>query len=272
MAKQPGTSRANQPPTGDVILADGEPLDLRNRYLAAFLSWLIPGCGHYYQQRKFKATIYFASIMSCLIVGLIVSGGRCVYASWNGVERRWQFALQAAGLPAIPAVVQAWRVRGGNEPLLQGWFFDRNEPGPFAAPVHVHQLDQWHKQTASGFELGTLYTMIAGLLNILAVYDAYAGPLPAPTSGRKKRLAEADASHPKSRTTSLERHLAMVVSMSWTYLLMYVPLLVASAAVIGATRHEKRDLIIGEIMGHAFRITAFMLGIYVVLQVVSWCV
>ena len=29
------------------------------------------------------------------------------------------------------------------------------------------------------FEMGTVYTMIAGLLNILAVYDACCGPVPA---------------------------------------------------------------------------------------------
>jgi|694.fasta_scaffold00031_33 hypothetical protein len=64
----------------------------------------------------------------------------------------------------------------------------------------------------------------------------------------------------------------MVVSVSWFYMLMYVPLLAATAAVIGATRHEKRELIISEILGNAFRITLFMIGIYAVLQVVSWCV
>ena len=34
------------------------------------------------------------------------------------------------------------------------------------------------------YELGTVYTMIAGLLNILAVYDACCGPVPA-ESARK---------------------------------------------------------------------------------------
>jgi len=64
----------------------------------------------------------------------------------------------------------------------------------------------------------------------------------------------------------------MVVSVSWAYLLMYVPLLVACAGVLGATRHEKRDLIVREILGNAFRITLFMVTIYAVLQVVSWFV
>ncbi|MEM7557629.1 MAG: DUF6677 family protein, partial [Planctomycetota bacterium] len=33
--------------------------------------------------------------------------------------------------------------------------------------------------------MGTLYTMIAGLLNILVVFDAYAGPLPPPVPKKK---------------------------------------------------------------------------------------
>ncbi|MBX3420277.1 MAG: hypothetical protein KF752_01845 [Pirellulaceae bacterium] len=188
----------NPSTAGEFVIADGEPLNLHNRRLAAFLGWLVPGAGHYYQERKFKAAIYFVSIMSCLIVGMIVSGGRCVYASWNGVERRWQYVLQAGvGLPAIPAAVQAWRKSGGNSALFEGWFFE-NDPNVdaddnqaiFAAPTSTKQLDLWHQKTASGFDLGTLYTMVAGLLNILAVYDAYSGPLPPPGSHKKNPPSE----------------------------------------------------------------------------------
>ena len=64
----------------------------------------------------------------------------------------------------------------------------------------------------------------------------------------------------------------MVVSMSWAYLLMYLPLLLASSAVIGATRFEKNELIVREIISNAVRITSFMLVIFCVLQVVSWMV
>ena len=38
------------------------------------------------------------------------------------------------------------------------------------------QLADWHKELKWKFELATLYTMIAGLLNVLAIYDAFAGP------------------------------------------------------------------------------------------------
>ena len=37
-------------------------------------------------------------------------------------------------------------------------------------------LGRWHFEYRHFFELGTLYTMVAGILNLLAVYDAFCGP------------------------------------------------------------------------------------------------
>ena len=56
-------------------------------------------------------------------------------------------------------------------------------------------LSAWHLDYHSYFELGTLYTMIAGLLNVLVIYDAYAGPVivvpedsdKPPPRGKKKK-------------------------------------------------------------------------------------
>jgi hypothetical protein len=64
----------------------------------------------------------------------------------------------------------------------------------------------------------------------------------------------------------------VVVSMSLGYLFMYLPLLVAVSCVIGASRHEKTGLIIDQIVRTAVWVTSFMLGIYAVLQIVSWMV
>ena len=60
--------------------------------------------------------------------------------------------------------------------------------------------------------------------------------------------------------------------MSIGYLFMYLPLLTAVSFVIGASRHEKRELILDQAMKTAIWVTSFMLGIYVVLQLVSWMV
>lgn len=60
--------------------------------------------------------------------------------------------------------------------------------------------------------------------------------------------------------------------MSLEYLLLYLPLLVAVACVLGGTRHEKPALILDQTRRNAIWITSFMLIIYAILQVVSWLV
>lgn len=184
---------------GEIVIADGEQLNLRNRTLAAVLAWLVPGAGHFYQQRYFKSTIFSIAIFSTFLIGMVLANGRCVYASWNGTEKRWQYVLQAGfGLPAIPAAVQAWSSRGGNPPMFGENFM--------VAPKSTRELDDWHHETASGFDMGTLYTMIAGLLNILVVYDAYSGPLPPPVpkSKRGSENDEEDSESPAKSTSGTQ--------------------------------------------------------------------
>jgi hypothetical protein len=126
-----------------------------------------------------KSIIFSVSIFFCFITGMFFSGGRCVYASWDQTEKRWQYFLQAGvGIPALPAAYQWWKKKPGVETVFGDWM---------VAPERISVLDDWHKDTASGFDMGTLYTMIAGLLNILVVYDAFAGPLPPPDTRQRKR-------------------------------------------------------------------------------------
>lgn len=175
------------PPLADsdsnTVMADGQPLDLRNRHLAALLAWLIPGAGHFYQRRYFKSAVFSICILSSFALGMLMAGGRCVYASWDHTEKRWQYVLQAGiGLPAMPAAIQAWRIRSGEPPFFSEKFM--------TAPRSTRDLDDFNRETASGFDMGTLYTMVAGLLNVLVIFDALAGPLPPPLP--KKRQPEGD--------------------------------------------------------------------------------
>lgn len=149
---------------------DMEPVvvDLRDPLVAGVLAWLFPGAGHLYQRRFAKGILFMVCILSVYFFGLAMAEGRSVYASWNNVEKRWQYGLQlGVGLPATPAIVQAMRVRSGNPPMLGGLM---------APPKDAVELAALHEQLNSRFEMGTLYTVIAGLLNILAIYDAFAGP------------------------------------------------------------------------------------------------
>jgi TM2 domain-containing membrane protein YozV len=174
-------------------------VDLKDPWLAAFLAWLVPGAGHFYQGRTGKGFLFLVCILGTFIFGLYLGQGRVVYASMRPEDRRLPYLCQfGAGVVATPALVQAQRVRSGKEPLWSGFM----APPDLRRPIHAtddqgkpiifpHELSKWHYELHSYFELGTVYTMIAGLLNVLAIFDAFAGP--APWVRRKEETGEEGA-------------------------------------------------------------------------------
>lgn len=77
--------------------------------------------------------------------------------------------------------------------LPQGkpWFNSMMVPPGEIMPSNPDQLAEWHATYGSLFDLGTLYTMIAGLLNLLAIFDAHAGPLIFSKEDKKDRKKSA---------------------------------------------------------------------------------
>ena len=62
---------------------DGVEVDMKNRAVAAFLAYLLPGAGHYYQGRKTKAILFATCILGLFLTGFIIGRGRVVYAYPN---------------------------------------------------------------------------------------------------------------------------------------------------------------------------------------------
>jgi len=177
-------------------------IDLKDPALAAFLAWLLPGLGHFYQGRIAKGLLFSICILSTFFYGVYLGGseelgwGRVVYASWRPGDKRLPYLCQVAvGLPALPALVQASRVRNGREPAWNGLMAPPRLDG-IALPGQP-TLDMLHKRLHRFFELGTVFTMVAGLLNVLAIYDAWGGPVFA-EEGKKdeKDEQEGDAEEP----------------------------------------------------------------------------
>ena len=174
-----------------------EAVNLKDRHLAAFFAWLVPGAGHLYQARTGKGLLLMVCILGTFFFGLYLGQGRVVYASMRLQDRRLPYFCQiAVGVPALPALIQAERVRRGRKPLWGGFMAPPRLDQPEVAKDvsgnlvrHPNELAHWHYDLHSYFELGTVYTMIAGLLNILAIYDAWAGPMGV-VLARKKRSAE----------------------------------------------------------------------------------
>ena len=142
-------STSSQPAPSETL-----EIDLRSPGFAALLAWLWPGAGHLYQRRYGKGILFMVCILATYFFGLALAEGKVVYASWNHVEKRWQFPLQlGVGLPAAPAIVQAMAVRRGGEAPMGGFM---------APPQTQEELSKWHYDYNIRFELGTLYTMVAG--------------------------------------------------------------------------------------------------------------
>ena len=110
--------------------------------LSVLLAWLVPGLGHWYLDRRGKAVTFFV-----LIVGLFLAGWGL--GQWRVVDfgDTWLFVGQ---------------VLGGAVSLVTGHVGSivRASSGPpNSVPV--------------SYESGVVYTLVAGLLNLLVMLDAY---------------------------------------------------------------------------------------------------
>ena len=151
------------------------PVSLRDPAKAAFLAWLVPGLGHYYQGRKGKAFLYAICILSIYFVGFALGEGKIVYWQWVNPLRdaekfvRYMYYIGQffTGLPALPALIQG-TVRYFNP--------DSNFLWGFMAEPPQAVINGLHARLSKLVDIGTIYTTAAGLLNVLAIYDAYEGP------------------------------------------------------------------------------------------------
>lgn len=183
-------------------------VELRDPYWAAFLAWLWPGSGHFYQRRYGKGFLFMVCVLGTFFYGLGLGRGRVVYASFKPGDFRWQYVFQlGAGAVALPAIAQAYVTSNPKNPdQPNDPFFilaHRYPPGhpksfyvvdnenydgptlkdgfmaPPAGPIFQNTRDtlgMWHYDMRHLYDMGTLYCIVAGLLNLLVIYDAFCGP------------------------------------------------------------------------------------------------
>lgn len=93
-------------------------VQLKDPRLAALLAWLIPGAGHLYQGRTFKAAIFFFCILGTFTYGLALADWQGVYFQTNnGPNRRFPYGYIAqfgVGAGSLPALIQYRRAYGRN--------------------------------------------------------------------------------------------------------------------------------------------------------------
>jgi len=178
-------------PEGSEFPDEFVEIDLRHPWIAGLLAWALPGLGHIYQGRTGKGILFFVCVLGTFFYGLYLGGGKVVYAATNWEQQyRWQYLCQlGVGLPSTPMLIQRDRVNSGKDPLWNGFMAppERNVPPAKDDSGRIAQqpneLAQWIIEEHPFFELGTVYTVVAGLLNVLVICDAAGGPLiirPAP--------------------------------------------------------------------------------------------
>ncbi|MBR4832781.1 MAG: hypothetical protein IKU86_00400 [Thermoguttaceae bacterium] len=184
-------------------------VDLRNPWAAGALAWLVPGLGHWYQGRRAKAIIFAAAIWPILLAGLWMGSyweatpngestrrllvARNVYCSWRQGDKRLYFIPQAAiGAVAIPAYWQARNPTKGDGGVLTTAFAPPRLPSEATTRSNQPSADEIVASLHSWLDAGTIFTVVAGLLNLLAIFDAAGGPIP-PSEEEKDEEDEANA-------------------------------------------------------------------------------
>ncbi len=183
-------------------------VDLRNPWAAGVLAWLVPGLGHWYQGRRAKAIIFAAAIWPILLAGLWMGSyweatpngdatrrlliARNVYCSWRQGDKRLYFVPQAAiGAVAIPACWQARNPAKGDGVGATA-FAPPRLPSEATTRSNQPSADEIVASLHSWLDVGTIFTVVAGLLNLLAIFDAAGGPVP-PSEEEKSEEDDANA-------------------------------------------------------------------------------
>ena len=163
--------------------------------LAGILSYLVPGLGQICQGRVGKGLLFMVCLLSLFFTGQAMGGWKNVYIptsdppAWdNGFDpppnvrqqrfgqlfrnlyQRWHFVGQFwIGAAAWPAIWQYFELPVPSAETQP--FLNRLQRAPTE-----NEINDFLVNSDKTPDLGWIYTVIAGVLNILVIYDAYAGP------------------------------------------------------------------------------------------------
>ncbi len=204
--------------------ADKNPLPPPPPYapVAALLSYLVPGLGQMVQGRVGKGLLFLVCLYTLFFYGLFLGRGYAAVTTDDGrvVEFRVSSnvylpssADRNPGQPDSGSTLQNLAIDLYNRPQFLGqvWMgvvvwpaiyqYATATPGKPEHPIlgdfmrtpEIKALNAVHTGGNKLLELGWVYTVIAGVLNIMVIYDALAGPalLPAPKPSPQPSVPQA---------------------------------------------------------------------------------
>lgn len=153
---------------------------------AAFLSYLVPGLGQMTQGRFGKGLLFLVCLLGLFHTGQAMGNWQNVYLPKKGdppfkrhqedlnllgsIYNRWHFGGQFwIGVAAWPALWQFANLPVPKEDNNPFWHAYQKAP-------EEGKVNDFLRDNDKTPDLGWVFTVIAGMLNILVIYDAFAGP------------------------------------------------------------------------------------------------
>ncbi len=155
-------------------------------WLAGVLSYLVPGLGQIAQGRTGKGLMFMGILLGMFLLGQAMGDWRNVYMPYveepegNPVRKplvsiynRWHFAGQFwIGIAAWPAIWQFYDMPVPTEEQSEFWHNFQRPPNA----RDEQRINEFLTNSDKTPDLGWVYTVVAGMLNILVIYDAVMGP------------------------------------------------------------------------------------------------
>jgi hypothetical protein len=169
----------------------------RPSLLAGFLSYLVPGLGQISQGRVGKGLMFMFGLLGMFIGGQALGDWHNVFLpNKKDIDNinpfikdvnpwhlpgpvaccisypRWHYGAQFwMGVAAWPAIWQYYQMPMPSKEQNPFWHNFQK------APENEYEVNTYLRNSDKTPELAWVYTVIAGMLNILVIYDAYAGPV-----------------------------------------------------------------------------------------------
>ena len=186
--------------------------------MGGFLSYLVPGLGQICQGRVSKGLLFLVCLLGLFHLGQAMGGWMNVYipsdnppGDERGADQLNQFRTQR--LQQLPSnLYQRLHYLGQFWIGMSAWpalwqYFEMPAPAKETRPfLHSFQrcpseteINQFWVDSDKTPDLGWIYTVIAGVLNILVIYDAYAGPAHTGDPRDQKKEAKKETKPEESR-------------------------------------------------------------------------
>jgi len=185
--------------------------------LAGVLSYLVPGLGQIVQGRVGKGLLFFVCVYALFFYGMYLGSGSATYAGTTYTVTSNVYLPDTAGPNNNPFNLPHFAANLYNRPHFAGqfwigvaawpaiWHYWHDEPNQVRGAVNNRQeffakfemapseqeLNELQRTGDKHWDLGWVYTVIAGVLNVLVIYDALAGPAFGPGSGEGKESEKA---------------------------------------------------------------------------------